>query len=366
MSSGRFAIRASRAVALALASALALGCQGTARLPDAPPPVELEPVTALAGYGMELRLWALDATSWRRVQDNAEFARLYKQWQAIEAQRATEAQDDSEVPQARPTTTDADGALGSRTAGPPLISQDDDYESFEAYVRAHHLDAPTRPGAEMLSEYLDLRGAIDPDAAAIWERNGFQIALVPLGTVVQLRDAMGVPGPLERIWWGAISQWSHLAKGAAAPNRHLETDMGPLVLGAGRMGLIGRAWPAPGVSAPVLRLEICPQFLPLRSESSRLESQWSARLEADARPADALDEGPVFERLLLDASIPRGYVLLIAPAEKTSQAPGIGPSVPRQTLAESLLTAIGPDGALRPVALVVVPVLPERFSLDGR
>lgn len=361
----RPAIPALHALALLLSCAMPVGCQTKMRIPDAPAPVETEPVTALAGYGMELRLWALDASSWRRTQDNAELARLYEQWQEIQAQRASVEQP-AQGAHSQGEATERDEVFASTPAGPPITPEDQVPDTFEAYVRAHQLDAPSRPGMDVLSKYLELRGAIDPQAASIWERNGFTLALVPMSDLVQLRSAMGVPGPLERTWWGAIGAWSHLAKGVATPNRRLATDLGPLLLGSGRFALVGRAWPAPSIGDPVLRLEICPQFLPVRQEASRLEARLTARLEANAGPVQAIDEGPVFQRFLLSGSIPRGYALILMPSERESQVTAFGPTVPDATLAESVLTARGPDGSLRPVALVVVPVLPERFSLDGR
>ncbi|MFI4883419.1 MAG: hypothetical protein ACIAQU_12630 [Phycisphaerales bacterium JB064] len=349
--------------------AIACGCQTNVRIPDAPPPVDLEPVTPLAGYGMELRLWALDAASWKRIQNNTELARLYEQWQAIEAARA-EAKEDQE--QDSDTESEPGAAskpappfAASKPAGPPLTEDEQLPESFEAYVRTHRADTPTRPGMDVLASYAELRGAIDPAGRDVWERNGLQLALVPISELADLRGAMGVPGPLERTWWGATTTWSHMAKGAAAPNRRLETDMGPLVLGPGRLGLVGRAWAAPGTSKPVLRLELCPQFLPVKPDATRLEARLTARLVADDSPPNALDDGPVFERLLLRGSIPRGYALVIAPAEPAQAAPAVGPALPASSLAEALLTTIGPDGSPRPVALIVVPVLPEWFSLDG-
>jgi hypothetical protein len=141
--------------------------------------------------------------------------------------------------------------------------------------------------------------------------------------------------------------------------------MGPLALGPGRLALVGRAWPAPGIKQPVLRLELFPQFLPQEASSARLGARLTARLELDDRPPSVLDEGPVFERLALHGSIPRGYALIIAPVVQAERDRRVGPYVPTSSLAEALLSSVGPDGIPRPVALVVVPVLPERFSLDG-
>lgn len=310
----------------------------------------------MAGYGMELRLWALDATSWRRSQNNAELEKLYQAWLAIEAQRTA---DEQEAQDARQPADEP------QPAGPPIDNPDDGPRTFEEFVMAQRVDSPERPGLEALARYSETRGALDQRAINVWESNGLEFALVPIGELASLRSLMGVPGPLERTWWGSTTAWSHLAKGIPAGNRHIETDMGPLVLGPGRLAIVGRAWPAPGVSEPVLRLELCPQFLPVRTSASRLEARLSARLTSDNTPPSALDEGPVFERLILRGSIPRGYALIIAPTVRGEILGRFGPDVPTSTLAEALLSSVGPDGAPRPVALVVVPVLPQWFSLGG-
>lgn len=310
----------------------------------------------MAGYGMELRLWALDATSWKRSQNNAELEQLYQAWLAIEAQRTA----DEQAAEASEQATD-----GPTPAGPPMDEQSDGPRTFEEYVRAQRIATPARPGLEVLARYAETRGALDQRAINVWQSNGLEFALVPIGELASLRASMGVPGPLERTWWGATTTWSHIAKGISAGNRRIETDMGPLVLGPGRLALVGRAWPAPGVSEPVLQLELCPQFLPVRKSASLLEARLSARLADDDSPPSALDEGPVFERLILRGSIPRGYALIIAPTVRAELLGRFGPDVPSSSLAEALLSSVGPDGAPRPVALVVVPVLPEWFSLDG-
>lgn len=310
----------------------------------------------MAGYGMELRLWALDARAWKRSQNNAQLEQLYQNWLAIEAQRAA---DEQEAADAELSTDEP------QPAGPPVEHQDGGPRTFEEYVQALRLAEPDRPGLEVLARYRKTRGALDQRAIDAWELNGLEFALVPIDELASLRSSMGVPGPLERTWWGATTTWSHMAKGIPAGNRRIETDMGPLALGPGRLALIGRAWPAPGVREPVLRLELCPQFLPVRASGSVLEARLSARLASDDTPPNALDEGPVFERLVLRGSIPRGYALVIAPGVRSESLGRFGPDVPASSLAEALLSSVGPDGAPRPVALVVVPVLPEWFSLGG-
>ncbi len=346
----------SLAVATGLTVSCLCGCASNVRIPDATPPVDIEPVTAMAGYGMELRIWALDAKAWKRSQNNAELEQLYRAWLAIEAQRTVDEQEteSAEQPADEPPV-----------AGPPVEEADEGPKTFEQYVQTQRAAVPIRPGLEDLARYSNIRDSLDRRGMEVWQSNGLEFALVPINDLGSLRSSMGVPGPLERTWWGATTTWSHMAKGIFAGNRTIETDMGPLVLGPGRLALVGRAWPAPGVKQPVLRLELCPQFLPVRSQTNSLEARLTARLTADDNPPDALDEGPVFERLALQGSIPRGYALIVAPAVRTELDHRFGPDIPVSSLAEALLSAVGPDGAARPVALVVVPVLPERFSLDG-
>lgn len=344
---------AQAAAALALCAALA-GCARQVRIPDAPP-VDAQPVTELAGYGMELRVWALDATSWKRARNNAELERLYREWLAIEAQRAAEADADAE----------ADAEAPPEQPGPPPEPEDGLPATFEAFVATRSTVADERPGSEALEGFANTRDALDAAAERIWIENGLRFALVPLDQLASLRASMGVPGPLERTWWGATTQWSHVAKGVPFTAQRFDTDAGPLVLGAGRLALIGRAWPAPGVRGPVLRLEFCPQFMRADDGARSFGDRLTQRLEADAGPPSDLDAGPVFERLLLRGSIPKGYALIITASTPAETPHRVGPLLTGTSIGQAALSTMGPDGSVRPVALVVVPVLPEWFSLGG-
>ncbi|MFI4915723.1 MAG: hypothetical protein ACIAS6_04360 [Phycisphaerales bacterium JB060] len=343
----------SRLLPLIAAGGLAAGCAQHVRIPDAPPAVDTQPVTQIAGFGMELRVWALDATSWKRARNNAELERLYRAWLAIEAQRDA---NDEDAP-------DEDQQL--HQAGPPTFTQDQEPETFEAFVAAKSQPQPEQPGLESLQRYADTRDTLDDAAERIWNENGLRFALVPIDQLAALRDSMGVPGPLERTWWGATTSWSHMAKGVAFESHRLETDAGPLVLGSGRLALIGRAWPAPGVKGSVLRVEFCPQFVRTDPTSKGFRSRLTSRLEAENGPPSDLDAGPVFQRLLLRGSIPRGYALVITASSLDQSPHQVGPMLTGSSIGQAALSTVGPDGALRPVALVVVPVLPEWFSLSG-
>lgn len=331
------------------------GCAKQIRIPDAPP-VDEEPVTRLAGYGMELRTWALDATSWKRARSNAQLEALYGEWLAIEAERIASAEEDPDGPLVASTASQA---------GPPAEPDDGPLTTFEQFVASRSEGLIDQPGREAVDQYANTRDALDAAAVQVWTQNGMRFALVPIDELASLRNAMGVPGPLERVWWGATTTWSHMAKGVPFPTQRLETDAGPLILGAGRMALIGRAWPAPGISGPVLRLELCPQYLRSEGSARTFAARLADRLDLEAGPPSDLDAGPVFERLLLRGSIPRGHALVITVADKEQAADEVGPVPTGSSIGKAILSAIGPDGTARPVALVVVPVLPEWLSLDG-
>lgn len=332
------------------ASLIGGGCTTQVRIPDAPP-VDEQPVTKLAGYGMELRTWALDATSWKRARSNEELEALYREWLAIEAQRAAD-----EEPDAAPIADQA---------GPPAEPDDGWPATFEQFAATRSEASIEQPGREALERYANTRDALDAAAAQVWTQNGLRFALVPVDELSGLRDSLGVPGPLERTWWGVTTTWSHMAKGVPFGAQRLETDAGPLLLGAGRMALIGRAWPAPGISGPVLRVEFCPQFLRSEASARTFAARLAKRLEAGSEPPSDLDAGPVFERLLLRGSIPRGHALVITAIDREHSISEVGPVQTGSSIGETMLSAIGPDGAIRPVGLVVVPVLPEWLSLDG-
>lgn len=339
---------------LAATGVLVLGCTQQVRIPDAPP-VDEQPVMRFAGYGMELRTWALDATSWKRARNNTELEKLYREWLAIEAERAAEeasAEADDQADQAD-------------QPGPPPEPDDGFPKTFEQFVASRSEWSTEQPGEGALEQYTSLRNALEDRAARLWTKNGLRFALVPIDELTSLKDALGVPGPLERTWWGATTTWSHMAKGVPFSSQQIDTDAGPLILENGRLALIGRAWPAPGVNEPVLRVEFCPQFLRADDTARTFSARLKARLDSGDAPPSDLDAGPVFERLLLRGSIPRGYALIVTAVDQEQPGDQVGPLLAGSSIGRLTLSAVGPDGSLRPVALVVVPVLPEWFSLDG-
>jgi len=333
-----------------------MGCQTSVRIPDAPPPVETDPVMPIAGYGMELRLWDLDATSWRLARSNAELTALFEQWLNKQAEQESEA---SGSPPSPDEPVRIEPALG------PPVDIDEAPATFEAFVHQRSETRPERPGREQFLRFSSLRGTLDPSSEEVWRRNGMEFALVPVTELAALRAAMGVPAPLERTWWGSTTAWSRMLGTRWMRDRRIETDLGPLELGTGQFGIVGRAWAAPGVGEPVLRLDLCPQFVPRHRRESRLESRLSSRLQSDAGPRDARADGALFERLLLQAAIPRGYALVIAAAPRLEATDDVGPMVESASLGEALFSRRGPGGREQTLALVIVPVLPEWFALDG-
>lgn len=360
--------RATHALAAAfVAVALSIGaCQSTRRIPDTPAPVDLQPVSPLAGWGMEVRVWDLDTTAWQRSRRNEELSRLYEAWQAIEAARAGD-QEQAEAAATEPATTSqvADQAA-TPTFGPAAEPSQTEPQTFEEFVRTRSVPIAEHPGLELLGTYNDIPQAIEANATELWSRNGFQISMVPIEDLATLRQAMGIQQPLERTWWASSAEWSRLASGPPQDRRRVDTDLGPLEVGPGRFALTGRAWVGPGTREPVLNLEVCPQFLPSRSSSERLEERLSSRLLGEQTPPSALDEGPLFERLLLWGAIPAGQALLLMPLLDEPANPTLGPQIPGVTVGNAVLNGIGPDGTLRPRAIVIVPVLPDWFSIDVR
>ncbi|GIW74769.1 MAG: hypothetical protein KatS3mg103_1291 [Phycisphaerales bacterium] len=383
------------AVCLAVAC---IGCQGDGQPSGREsPPVDQQPVTELAGFGMELRVWALHTPAWQRARQGERLKALYDQWQAIQAQAGPADADPVESVPASPDPgpRGPDAGEGSSQApaepatGPPLTPEATVPESFEAFVRQHGSALHDPANLDVLDRYADLRDALDPHAAALWAGNGLRLALVPLEDLASVRQALGVPAAKERTWFGSVRAWAHVVQGPDQPQRVVETDAGLLTLGPGSLALLGRAWPAPGDRAPVLALELCPQFVPHRPADDRLGQRLRLRLDdAPAGPLDhsALHAGPMFRRLLLRGAIPRGYALVIAPSPTpaaatpgTTGSPTAGPAVPTVGLAEAMLSAAdrppstghGPDWAgvqashRQLVALVIVPVLPEWYALDA-
>ncbi|MEO1007773.1 MAG: hypothetical protein AAFX79_04360 [Planctomycetota bacterium] len=342
-------IRLAVACALAAACGAPLGCGGrTVVIADAPP-VDVRPVTDLAGHGCEIRVWAIESQRRSLQEQNASLAELWDQWRAYEESRG-----DEEL-----SEDDAAAASIASDVGPFETAEGERIASFEQFV-----DLMRDAGGEsraLPESPADLALAFDPIESQLWRANGLRLLLVPLDELSSVREGLGVDRPLERTWIGEATSWTHVARGPAGGPRTLRGDLGPIDLPAGSMALLGRLWAAPGLAGPVLRVEMVPQFVPVRGRAVRGGGAWTTR----ERPEDA-DAGPVFDRLVLEGAIPPGHALVIVPdrGPPDAAAPRVGPVVPRSRLGPEILRRRGGDGLLRGIALVLVPVLPEQWDLS--
>jgi len=346
--------------ALALCTAALAACQTDQARPASPGPiatVDLQPVTPLAGTGLELRVWPIDDTHERRRERNRRLHALLEDWHAI--QRAREDEQATAEDQDKQPPDDAQPRTDAPAFGPPTTADDDTPATFEDFV-ALSLAAQPREGpgendpARALEPFADTAHALDPQAAELWRANGFRLALVPRERLADLRRALGVRQPLARSWLGNLLRWDHLAVAPPGAPTILASDRGPARLGPGRMALLARAWEAPGYQRPVLRLELCPQFLPA---SARADPD-AARFTPTGASPDHLARGAVFRRLLLTGSLPHDHALVIAPGPPQDDGHAIGPAAPGAiAIANALLRRRAADGTPAPIALVLVPVV---------
>lgn len=209
-----------------------------------------------------------------------------------------------------------------------------------------------------------------PDSArTAWRASGLRVLAVPIDELSGARDGLRLVAPEQRDWFGQSPGWSEIARGrVVAGGSVIRVADGLMATPAGRLRVLMRCWPVPGE----------------RAERAGLHLELAVQLERrDAVPSsfelpalrDELEAGVVFPGLRTAMRAEPGDALLIIPVSPEFSAeeepsPAAGPSAPMiPTLGEAMLTSLDPgsiDPVRRRAVLVLIPRLPERFSLSAR
>ncbi len=206
-----------------------------------------------------------------------------------------------------------------------------------------------------------------PAQLALWRANGLAVASVSAEDVPDLLASVRTVGPRQTQWLGMLHEWSVLASGPPlASDSGAELDAGTLELGAGRLRLLGRAWPlppAPGGDRPRLRVDLAPQFVEAGpSDRDPQEFVNAPRLSRDE------DAGPVYHRLELElvAEGEEAFVVFAdEPPAPQATDDGVGPPLPDFPRLGRMLLGGAPgshESEMR-LVLVLVPRTPTRFGV---
>lgn len=239
--------------------------------------------------------------------------------------------------------------------------------------------------ARAFAPYLDEPAlSLPPGVRELLEANGFALVEVPAGDLERIRASLPEAGGSQTLWLDARSgsPWSEIVLGPRVDVPVIETDQGVLDLDPGRLRLLGRAWPAGVLTEsgllPGIRVELVAQH---RFTQQRERSEFERIRTGPPVPAD---EGVVFDRLLIDATLPADRALVVVPispgedwraqlgdlGDLAGEGGGefAGPPVPRYpSLGEAMLGkwayARSPQPSRAVVVLRALP--PERFGLLG-
>lgn len=225
--------------------------------------------------------------------------------------------------------------------------------------------------------------SLPPGVREVLAANGFALVEVPAGEIERLRAGLPDAGGSQTLWLDARlgAPWSEIVLGPRVDVPVIETDQGVLDLDPGRLRLLGRAWPTGGLTEaglePRVRVELVAQH---RFSRERERSEFD---RVRAGPPTPVDEGVVFDRLLIEASLPAGRALVVVPITPgedwraqladlgdvgSVSAEVAGPPTPRYpSLGEAMLGkwayARSPQPSRAVVVLRALP--PARFGLLG-
>jgi hypothetical protein len=232
--------------------------------------------------------------------------------------------------------------------------------------------------ARVMAPYIDQPTPFGGELADRWRENGLRLVRVPLDDMLTLRRELPLLGRVDRHWLGQIPRWTELLQGdTIASDRPLYFQGRRASMETGRLRLLARAWTAPTLYGPRLRVDLTlqhvPQTMPFLPGFDALDAP--SRLPAEMR-------GEVFTELTANMTLDPGYAYLIIPEDPMHTWTSSGamrpaawfdwgeiagpPAPPLPTLGEALLTTMGMantrDRELRAIVMLV-PRTPDRFAL---
>lgn len=140
-----------------------------------------------------------------------------------------------------------------------------------------------------------------------WRRNGLRFVAIPVDEVAAALGSLPLEDKVNRIWLGQTPGWSVAAPGAPwTGDRVLLIDGETIVLHAGQLRLLVRAWVSPTEGAPTLRTDVALQYRD-RSASANTEAPFE-RPTTIRRPET---EGMIFRTLTASMELTGAMVYCI-------------------------------------------------------
>lgn len=215
--------------------------------------------------------------------------------------------------------------------------------------------------ARKLQEYISNSVPLSENTRHDWTRNGLRMVSIPRENIPALELALRVNG-VQRKSMGEVSDWATLAAGPPWTGRQqLQMSEGELVLEAGRLRLIARAWTSPdilegrngepGILRYVTRVEMA-----IQHEERDERPRELFREHTDLRGIH--DAGLVLSRTIANFDVWPNEAVLIFPEPPDADLPSLatsrpeppvataeaGPEIPRMPTAGELLLAGRPLG----------------------
>ncbi len=234
-------------------------------------------------------------------------------------------------------------------------------------------------------------------AVGRWRRSGLRLVRVPLEQLRALRSSLTTGGQVSVRPLGEVPAWTEFFEGQDLSEGGVRLDSGFVPLDPGRPRLLVRAWSEPridgGEVVGQIRVEMVPQH--------HLGSRDSRQIQfVPIQETPVVDEGLVFERLLLSLPVRTGEAYLVVgeapevdwhrlieePAEPEAETPAgksdsttsdgevsgdvrfpRSPGSMRPTLGEALLNAASYTVGSRDerAVIVLIPPAPAPYSLLG-
>lgn len=235
-----------------------------------------------------------------------------------------------------------------------------------------------------LASWSDRAVPIPPAAAELWHRHGLRVLAVPAAEVEGVLRSLPLAGTVQRQSFGVLTRWTPIAIGGSWTGSRVIGGLrrpgatADLVLPAGRLRMLARAWDEPVVDGSVARARLRLELLPQHEQT---DPDLAAVLETPKRPIDRA--GRPFDELSVSMMAVPGEVYLIVPEapgvewqraeDASNDRPGVTPTrvdpgaaTDRQppTLGEAMLSNAAYSGSASvKVVVVLVPRSAEVFEL---
>jgi hypothetical protein len=241
-----------------------------------------------------------------------------------------------------------------------VLPIDDTQPSVPVGNRPARLTSP-KPFAQVLAELRPAPVVIPEAARSRWAAAGFGIAAVATSDLAGLESSLRVAAAVQRQQFSMMPRWGQAFRGPfARTSQSIELGDGtPTDISQGAFRLLMRCYAG---EADNLRLDLMPQHV-TRGSTVADAVPGSLTLEAPVAPKAAVEDGVVFETLLLEIELPPGSSLIVFSAP-SGTLPSGPPAPPAPTTPKQAETATPASAAEQvPDAPTFVP-LERSFGPD--